>query len=250
MSTAAPELAPEVAAGLANLLGVVGDNKYWLGRHLSQWSVGTPGLESAVAATAIAQGHLGQSRAIFPVADELAGEGVDLLAPDQRQRRYNMASLDHDFEDWAQAAATLYLIDPALDLVLRSLQTTQAELGRRIARILEESRFNADFAKGRILELTHTFPKGRPLLATHLRRVLPEVMCWFGPSGERGVETLCAAGVLTRDNDGMRSHHLDFVMPLLLELGYDVGVTGEPGSWTYEELPWDLWNPLQRRLTG
>ena len=74
-------MAREVAAGLANLLTVVGDNKYYLGRWLSQWAVGAPGLESAVAAAAIAQGHLGQARTLFAFIDELAGEGVAIGPP-------------------------------------------------------------------------------------------------------------------------------------------------------------------------
>jgi 1,2-phenylacetyl-CoA epoxidase catalytic subunit len=250
MSATTAAIARDVAGGLANLLGVVGDNKYWLGKHLSEWSVGAPGLESAVATAAIAQGHLGQSRAIFPVADELAGEAVDLGYPDQRERRYNLAVLDDPFATWAQAVATLYLVDPALDIVLRALEATTDELARRIARILDEARFNADFARGRVIELTERFEHGRAQIAACLPAILPEVLCWFGPPGEPGVEALRTAGVLTLDNEGMRARYLDFVMPLLDELGYDVGVSGQPGSWIYEELPWQRWNSLQRRLKG
>jgi 1,2-phenylacetyl-CoA epoxidase catalytic subunit len=152
--------------GIANLLGVVADNKYHLGRWLSQWAVGAPGLESAVAAAGIAQGHLGQARALYPLVDEL----------------------------------------------------------------------------------TRRWEHGRSHLTGPLASVLPEVLCWFGPADEQGVRILREAGVLSADGAGMRRAYLDIVAPVLLELEYNVGVSGRPGDWTYEELPWQDWNPLQRRL--
>lgn len=247
MTAPTSELPREVAAGLANLLGVIGDNKYYLGRHLSQWAVGAPGLESAVAAAAIAQGHLGQARALFPFIDELAG--VQIGTPDTgRARRYNLAALDAPFATWPQAVATLYLVDPALDVVLRALGETDDELERRVGRILEEARFHFDFARGRLAELTDRWERGRALLAPHLRTVMPEVLCWFGPEGEEGVERMRAAGVLRSGNEGMRQDYLDIVMPPLARTGYDVGVRGAAGAWSYEELPWPRWNRLQRRL--
>jgi ring-1,2-phenylacetyl-CoA epoxidase subunit PaaC len=231
--------------GIANLLGVVADNKYHLGRWLSQWAVGAPGLESAVAAAGIAQGHLGQARALYPLVDELIDGGF--ASPDEgRTRRYNMASLDEPFETWAQAVATMFLVDPALDVVLRALQPPTEDQVRRLHRVLDESRFNIGFARGRVVELTTRWEHGRSHLAGPLATVLPEVLCWFGPDGEEGVRILCEAGVLTADGAGMRSTYLDVVAPVLLGLEYEVGVTGSPGDWTSEELPWEHWN--QRRL--
>ncbi len=233
--------------GIANLLGVVADNKYYLGRWLSQWAVGAPGLESAVAAAGIAQGHLGQARALYPLVDELIDGGFG--SPDEgRDRRYNMTALDDPFETWAQAVATMFLIDPALDVVLRTLHPVSEDQARRLDRVLDESRFNTEFARGRLVELTRRWEHGRGHLVRPLAEVLPEVLCWFGPDDERGVRILQEAGVLSADNAGMRGAYLDIVGPVLLELDYDVGVSGRPGDWTFEELPWENWNQLQRRL--
>lgn len=236
-----------VTAGIANLLGVVADNKYRLGRWLSQWAVGAPGLESAVAAAGIAQGHLGQARTLYPLVDDLLDGGF--ASPDEgRARQYNLRALDEPFATWGQTVATMYLVDPALDVVLRAVEAPGDELGRRLARVLDESRFNADFARGRLIELTTRWEHGRSHLAGHLRTVTPEVLCWFGPDDEEGVATLVAAGVLRSDGPAMRTAWLDVVAPPLLEHGYDVGIAGTPGAWTHEELPWQDWNPLQRRL--
>lgn len=238
----------DVTAGIANLLGVVADNKYHLGRWLSQWAVGAPGLESAVAAAGIAQAHLGQARALYPLVDDMLDGGF--ASPEEgRTRRYNMAVLDEPFATWGQTVATMYLIDPALDVVLRVVDPPGDELRRRLTRVLEESRFNAEFARGRLLELTQRWEHGRSHLAGHLQAVMPEALCWFGPPGEAGVATLVNAGVLRADGAQMRTAFLDAVAPTLIAHGYDVGISGLPGAWTYHDLPWDQWNPLQRRLT-
>lgn len=240
-----------VAQGLVNLLVVIGDNKYYLGRHLSKWSVGAPGLEAAVACAAISQGHLGQARALFPFVDELAGEYTLIGTPDTgRARRYNLSCLDDEFETWPQAVATLFLVDPALDLILRALNETQEELERRIGRVLEESRFHADFARGRLAHLLTTYPLARDELAGHLRDVALEVLAWFGPPGEEGVETMKHAGVLSIGNDEMRAAWLDVVGPPLVSHGLAdaVGIAGEPGAWSHPDIPWDRFNTLQRRF--
>ena len=237
-----------VADGMANLLGVVADNKYYLGRWLSQWAVGAPGLESGVAAAGIAQGHLGQARTLYPLIDELL-DGRTFGSPDEgRTRRYNMAALDEPFATWGQTVATMYLVDPALDVVLRAVDPPGEELARRLGRVLEESRFNAEFARGRLLELTRRWEHGRSHLTAPLRTVLPETLCWFGPADEQGVAALRQAGVLRADSEQMRTAFLNAVAPPLLSAGYDVGISGEPDNWTYRELPWNRWNSLQRRL--
>lgn len=238
---------PDITAGLANLVMVVGDNKHWLGRWLAEWSVGAPGLESAVAAAAIAQGEFGQARALLPFANKVI-DG-DIGAPEVRERRYNVAALDDGFATWAEAVVTMLLVDPALNVVLGSLQQTQPELGRRIGRVLEESQFYTDFARGRLVELSSSWEHGRSQASPHIHDTLIEMLAWFGPPGERGVALLNDAGVLTLDNDAMRQAYLDQVAPVLLEHGYELPVTGGPGAWTVtEELPWDRWNALQRRL--
>lgn len=233
--------------GIANLLGVVADNKYHLGRWLSQWAVGAPGLESAVAAAGIAQGHLGQARTLYPLVDDLLDGGF--TPPGEgRTRQYNMAAVDEPFATWGQAVATMYLVDPALDVVLRAIDPPGEDLGRRLDRVLDESRYHAEFARGRLIELTTRWEHGRSHLVGPLRVVLPEVLCWFGPPDEQGVATLCEAGVLRSDGVRMRAAYLDAVAPTLVDHYYDAGVAGEPGAWTHEELPWTRWNPLQRRL--
>src|SRR3954466_14209802 len=58
-------------SALVNLILVLADNKYFLGRRLSQWCPGGPSLESAVAAAALAQEELGHARALYPLLEAM-----------------------------------------------------------------------------------------------------------------------------------------------------------------------------------
>ena len=58
---------------LVNLIVVLADTKYFLGRRISEWAPGAPFLEAAVACAAIAQEELGHSRAIYPLSKNCPG---------------------------------------------------------------------------------------------------------------------------------------------------------------------------------
>jgi ring-1,2-phenylacetyl-CoA epoxidase subunit PaaC len=238
-------------AGLVNLLVVLADNKYYLGRHLSSWSVGAPVLESSVACAAIAQQHMGQARVLYPLLDDLPSP-VPAGPPEEtaRDRRYNVTFLDAPFPTWPHAVAALGVVDGALNTLLLALRGTTLEtLGRRIGRMLEEERFQRGFAAGRVRELVR-FPDGRGLLQEQVEVLFPEMLCWFGPPGESGVAALNREGLLTQDNEQMRQSYLDRVAPVLLDAGIELPARPIDGRWTYDELPWGRWDALQRRLTS
>src|SRR4051794_11955348 len=60
-------LAPEQRIAVVALLASLADNKYMLGRRYAEWCTGAPLLESAVAASAMAQDELGHARSFYPV---------------------------------------------------------------------------------------------------------------------------------------------------------------------------------------
>ena len=75
---------------LVNLILVLADNKYFLGRRLSEWCPGGPSLESSVAAAALAQEELGHARALYPLLEEMPVTEAPgpLQRGDERDRRY------------------------------------------------------------------------------------------------------------------------------------------------------------------
>ena len=224
---------------VANLLLVLADNKYWLGRHLSEWAVGSPSLEVGVACAAVAQGELGQARVLYPLLEELPFPGP--VDPAERSRAYRVSLLDRPFATWSHAVAALLLVDTAVTTMLEALAGGGYQaLARRVPRMLEEEAFHWDFAEGRVHELVR-LPGGLPQLQARVDESLEELLCWFGRPGERGVETLRGQGVLGRDNRQLRQAYLDRVAPVLEDAGVELRVDDK-------DLPWERWNPLQRRL--
>jgi 1,2-phenylacetyl-CoA epoxidase catalytic subunit len=229
-------------AAVVNLLVVLADNKYWLGRHLSEWAVGSPSLEVGVACAAIAQGELGQARVLYPLLEELPFPGP--VDPLDRDRAYRVSLLDRPFPTWPHAVAALVLVDSAVTTMLAALVGGPYEaLARRVPRMLEEEALHWDFADGRVRELAR-LPGGLGQLQARTDESMEELLCWFGPPGERGVETLRGQGLLGRGTTELRQAWLDRVGPLLREVGVRLRFERSEDP----RLPWERWNRLQRRL--
>jgi phenylacetate-CoA oxygenase PaaI subunit len=231
----------EGLAALVNLVVVLADNKFFLGRRLSEWLSGAPSLESAVALAAIAQEELGHARALYPLLEEMPL--VDTPGPLQRgaerERKYCLSVLAEPWDWWADVVAALILVDPALTVLFRSLESSRYDdLRQRAARVPGEEAFHRKYADGRVRDLART-DEGRSTLQRRIDAMLPEVLMWFGPSGEPGVEALKAQGLVELDNDEMRAAFMSDVGPVLEENGLRL----EAG-----DLPWDRWNSLQRRV--
>lgn len=242
----------EARAALVNVIVVIADNKYRLGRALSEWAVGAPTLENAVGCAAIAQEELGHSRALYPLLNELNREGAPtpLEHGGERDRYYAVSYLDAAPPTWPDMVCGLLLVDTAMLTLIGSLvDSTYANLRRRLARMPDEEHFHMEFAEGRVRELVND-PERLRTFSQQVDRLLPEMLCWFGPSRERGAEVLVAEGHLTRNGDQMRQAYLLRVAPLLLEVGVRLPVRWDLATrtWEYKELPWETWDPLRRRL--
>ena len=231
----------EGLAALVNVVVVLADNKFFLGRRFSEWLSGGPSLESAVALAAIAQEELGHARALYPLLEEMPL--VDTPGPLQRgaerERKYCMRVLSEPWDWWADVVAALILVDPALTVLFRALERSRYDdLRQRAARVPGEEAFHRKYADGRVRDLART-DGGRATLQRRIDAMLPEVLMWFGPSGEPGVEALKSQGLLGLGNDEMRETFISDVGPVLEENGLRL----EAG-----ELPWERWNSLQRRI--
>lgn len=239
-------------AALVNLIAVLADTKYFLGRRVSEWTTGAPSLEAAVASAAIAQEDLGHSRAIYPLLEELPwpGRPLPLEREHDRARRYAVQFLDAEFPTWSHVVAACALIDTAVNTMFEALVDAPYEaLASRVRRALEEERFHMGYAESLVRQI-RAYDAGTGALQARVDELLPEMLCWFGPRGEAGVDTLKAEGLLSRNNEELRQHYLGRVAPLLLEEGIRLPVRWNLGErrWEYDDLPWNLWDPLQRRL--
>jgi len=242
----------ETMAALVNLIVCVTDNKYFLGRRVSEWCTGAPTLEAGVACAAIAQEELGTVRAIQPLLNELSWRRAPkpLEREGDRERKYCVSFLDKPYATWAEMVAAMALVDTATTTLLAHLVNSRYEpLARRAARAVEAERFHLGFVEGQVRDLV-VGPGGRERLKEAVEKNLAEVLCWFGPPGEPGVTALREEGLLTGSNEELRQAFLQRLVPLLLEGGVEVPVQWNVAEqrWEYGNLPWNRWNSLQRRF--
>ncbi len=242
----------DALAALVNLIAVIGDNVYFLGRRVSEWADAGPLLESTAACAAITQDKLGQSRAIYPLLEELPWPNppTGLQGEVDRSRRYSVSFLDDPLPSWSNVVAALALVGPALNVVLESVEHSRYEaLARRAHRILDEEKLTSAYAESLVRQIAYE-DRGRALFQERVNDLFPEMLCWFGPEGEGGIEALRAEGLASMSNEEMRQRYLDRIVPLLKGCGMEIPVERNESEqrWEYGELPWKEWNQLQRRL--
>jgi len=247
------ELGTDAAAGAANLVVAVADNKFFLAHRLATWGVGAPFLESSVACTAIAQEEAGHARVLYSLLEHFPRElaPVPLEREEDRERKYALSFLREPSTSWIRGVAALTLVDRALTAVLEACRDSSlVELRKRALRILGDEGFHRKYADGRVRELAASQVEAAGLEA-ELAALLPETLCWFGPAGEPGLELLVGAGVLSQRNEELRQAFLDSLGPVLERTGLRLPVErAAGGAWTYPELPWAEWDSLERRLTA
>lgn len=248
---AATALGDEALQALATLIVVLADNELFHGLRIGSWATGAPSLEAAVACAAIAQDKLGHSRALYPLLEEL---GLPSVAPaaqpaDDPRRRYAVGFLDAPFSEWAQVVAALALISPGINIVLHGLtESAYTPLARRAQHVLGEEVLTATYAEGLVRDLV-AYPGGRERLQAQVDSLLPEMLCWFGPAGEPGFDTLVRAGLIDGDNETLRQTYVKQLGPLLAEAGVQAPFQASTGGgWSYGTLPWERWNRRRRRL--
>jgi 1,2-phenylacetyl-CoA epoxidase catalytic subunit len=242
----------DALAALVNLIAVIGDNVYFLGRRVSEWADAGPLLESTAACAAITQDKLGQSRAIYPLLEDLPWPNppTGLQGEVDRARRYSVSFLDDPLPSWTNVVAALALVGPAVNTVLEAVEHSRYEaLARRAHRILDEERLTSAYAESLVRQISYE-ERGRNLFQVRVDELLPEMLCWFGPDGEEGIEALEAEGLIGMGNEEMRQRYLDKVVPLLEECAIEIPIRRSESEkrWEYKELPWSEWNQLQRRL--
>ena len=243
------ELSRQLAQPTANLVVALADNKYFLAHRLATWGVGAPTLESAVACTAIAQEEAGHARVLYSLLEDFPRDvaPLPLERDSDRARKYALSYLLEATTSFVRGVAALTLADRACTVLLEAASTsTHDGLRTRAARILADEKFHQRYANGRVRELAQS-----PLLERELAVLLPETLCWFGPDGERGLEVLVEAGIVSRRNEELRQKFLSSLASVTEPAGIELPISwNDDQTWTYPELPWTQWNSLERRLTA
>ena len=243
------ELSPEVAQPTANVVVALADNKYFLAHRLATWGVGAPTLESAVACTAIAQEEAGHARGLYSLLEDFPRDvaPLPLEREGDRKRKYALSYLVEPTPSFVRGVAALTLADRACTVLVEAVVTSSFDgLRKRAVRILADERFHQRYADSRVRELAQS-----PALERELAALLPETLCWFGPDGERGLEMLVEAGIVSQRNEELRQTFLSKLAAVTEPAGIELPIAcTDEGTWTYPELPWSQWNSLERRVAA
>jgi ring-1,2-phenylacetyl-CoA epoxidase subunit PaaC len=243
------ELPPELAQATANMVVALADNKYFLAHRLAAWGVGAPTLESAVACTAIAQEEAGHARGLYSLLEDFPRETAPppLEREGDRERKYALSYLVEPTTSFVRGVAALTLADRACTVLLEAAASSSFEgLRKRAVRILGDEKFHQRYADGRVRELARS-----AVLERELTALLPETLCWFGPTGERGLETLVEAGIVAQRNEELRQAFLTKLAAVIEAADVALPIArNDDRNWTYPELPWNQWSGLERRLTA
>jgi phenylacetate-CoA oxygenase PaaI subunit len=231
--------APAKAAdsALFGLIQRLADNKYWIGRRYAEWCTSAPTLESAVAASAMAQDEIGHARSYYPLFRRFTGEEVE---PEGRKAFHSMSSLDAPFEGWTDFVAVNFLVDTAVTVVHEAaFDSSYVDLRNRARRIAGEEQIHWLHGRGWVKRLAGESPGTKQRLEASLGKHRREALMWFGrPDGLDG-RRLVDAGILARLPDQLRDDFRKRIDPVVEAAGI---------AWPAEDLPWDRWDEDRRRL--
>jgi len=247
------EFSAEATAAIARLIARIADNKYALGRHYAEWCSAAPTLESAVAAAAMAQDELGHARALYPLLRALTPSAGAESEPETRTRFTHMAVLDQPLPGWEDVVTANLLVDGALTTLFEAAVSSAYEpLAGRSRKVLQEERMHTQHAASWARLLAREGGGIRAAFEASLRRVWPEVLCWFGPAGDEGKagDALAADGVLDATPDELRARFLAAVGPLIEaeRLNLSLRLAGDETWELIEPLPWDRFDAETYRL--
>ena len=246
----AAHLPTEAADALRGLLLSLADSKRVLGLRYSDRMLGAPSLEAGIAASSMAQDEWGHARLTYALLSDF-GEEPKALEHERTAAEYrSIAALDEPLSSWAAMIAAALLVDTALSVQYRALLESRYQPAHnRVQKLLDEEAFHFQYAAGWTRRIAETEAM-RAELATELRRLLPQVLLWFGREEEQAARALVAAGVVSEGPDALRARLLEGVAPVLASAGLAeaAGLTAEGDGWrSAQPLDWAGWDAAARR---
>lgn len=225
---------------LYNLITILGDNKFRLGRRYAEYCNAAPTLEAGIAAAAMAQDELGHTRNLFPLLREFSWARNEEEDGMLRTNYRSLSMLDEPFARWVDFVVANFLLDQAITTILDSASNSAfVALRQRARKMVVEERFHSIYGAGWFASLTAAGGEMRAELESQTRLVLDEVLCFFGPEGNAGLKILKDEGVLDADSGELRRRFLERVTPTLNSAALNLEA---------DPLPWERWDLQTWRL--
>ena len=248
----AAELSADERQAIRDLLLTLADNKRLLGIRYADCMLGSPSLESGIAASSMAQDEWGHGRLTYALLSDL-GDDPAAIEHDRESEEYrSMAVLDRSWASWTDMIAAALVVDPALTIQYQALFGSRyAPARNRVEKLLDEEVLHFQYAVGWVPRLAASQLRDR--LAESIGRMLREVVHWFGADDEADAALLAEARLTDARPDELRGRYLERLGPVLAEaeLAGEVDVLETSAGWRYGPgLTWQDWDAKRRRFSG
>ena len=179
---------------LARHILSLADTKRLLGIRYSDWILGSPSLETGIAASAMAQDEWGHARLLYSMLKRLGFDPVAVEQDRPAERYYSAPALDDPFPDWAAFVAATVVVDGALAVALESFSHGDFALARsRVPKMLAEEEYHHQFGAAWFARLAGAGGEGARRLEGAARAALPSTLAWLLPE-DSDYETIVAEG--------------------------------------------------------
>lgn len=172
-------------APLARHILTLADTKRLLGIRYSDWILGSPSIETGIAASSMAQDEWGHARLLYSMLKRLGFDPFEVEHTRPARRYYSAPALDHPFVDWADFVGATVVVDGALAVALESFGGGNFALaGSRVPKMLAEEEYHRQFGAAWFTRLAGSGGEGAERLQTAATAMLPSTLAWLLPDDD------------------------------------------------------------------
>ena len=225
---------------LRRLILTLADSKRLLGIRYSDWLLGAPSVETAIAASAMAQDEWGHARLLYAMLKDFEVDPMEVEHHRPPEGYASVDGLDEPFEDWAEVCAGIVVVDGALSVALEAFsQGRYSTATGRVPKMLGEEEFHADMGSAWFRRLSRGSSEARERLGAGVDRLLGRTLAWLAPSDD--LHGRLVEQGLTESAEALRARFEERVGPTLEVLDVDAAAA-EPER--------EGWDPERGRGPG
>ena len=231
---------PPEPAPLARHVLALADSKRLLGIRYSDWLLGSPSIETGIAASSMAQDEWGHARLLYSMLRDFGFDPFEVEHERPADRYYSLPGLDGEFEDWAALVAAVVVVDGALETALESLGAGNFGLARsRVPKMLAEEEHHRHFGAAWFGRLASAGGEAAERLRAGVAALLPSTLAGLLP-GDALYESLVRDGHVWPE-DRVRERYEERVGGVLAAAGVRIEDAAAER---------DDWDPARRRGPG
>ncbi len=218
-------------AALRRLILTLADSKRLMGIRYSDWLLGSPSIETGIAASSMAQDEWGHARLLYAMLKDL-GEDPQAVEHERSADAYaSIDPLDAPFPDWAAVIAGMSVVDTALATALGACAEGCFEPAMsRVPKMCAEEEFHRSLAFAWYRRLARSSSEeARGLLRAATDAMLPPTLAWLGTEDD-AARALVEHGV-TRSGAELVAGYRDVVRDVLAAGGVDVDAVAPATAW-------------------